>query len=391
MKHSSPTKTKLRIGLVFDDSLDSNDGVQQYVKTLGRWLIREGHHVKFLVGETHDAGELQPHVYSLSRNIKVSGNENKMFLPFFSKGADIDAVLEAEEFDVLHVMMPTNPLMGSRVIKRAGMTPVVGTFHMVGGTRFINFGARLMRIAQASTWNRIDTFLSVSTAAKSFERKYFGRDSVVSPNMVDMATFARGETQEFLRGNNGTIIFLGRLVERKGAIHLLEALRILHQQGDLQGVRVHICGDGELRGELEDFVKRHQLHENIMFHGFIAEEEKGDYLASADIAVYPATGGEAFGIVLIEAMSTGKSVVLGGDNSGYRTVLGKRPELLFDPYNHDTLAHKLHHFLNDEKARQHAIKWQLEEVRQYDTEAVGREMVKIYHDAIQSKHTPSEM
>src|SRR6056297_219762 len=124
--------TKLKIGLVFDDSLDSNDGVQQYVKTLGNWLLKQGHEVRFLVGETHSAGELQKYVYSLSQNISIKGNQNKMFLPIFSKATDIDAVFEKEQFDVLHIMMPFNPLMGSRVIRRSGNIPVIASFHMVG-------------------------------------------------------------------------------------------------------------------------------------------------------------------------------------------------------------------------------------------------------------------
>ncbi len=379
--------SKLKIGLVFDDSLDSNDGVQQYVKSLGGWMMDQGHEVRFLVGETHGSGRFQPFVHSLSRNITIRGNQNKMFLPMWSSGKRINQVLAKEKFDVLHVMMPTNPLMGSRVVRRAGKTPVVGTFHMVGGTTFINIGARVMRWVQAGTWNRINRFLSVSSAAQTFEKKYFNRDSEVSPNMVNMAQFAAGERQEFLRGEKGTIVFLGRLVGRKGAIHLLEALRLLHQQGQLEGVRAHICGDGELRTELEDYCNTHQLSEQVMFHGFIDEAEKGDFLASADVVVYPATGGEAFGIVLIEAMSTGRSVVLGGDNSGYRSVLGGRDELLFDPHDHNTLAIKIRHFLSDMKAAKAAIKWQTEEVAQYDVSNVGMQMVKIYREEIKANQT----
>jgi len=240
----------------------------------------------------------------------------------------------------------------------------------------------VLRWLQSGTLRCIDHFLSVSTAAQAFESRYFGIDSEVSPNMVDMAGFAAGKPREFMRGDKGTIVFLGRLVERKGAIYLLKALRIVHQQGKLQGVRVNICGDGDLRSELEDYVAHHQLGDAVMFHGFIDEAEKSDFLASADIAVFPATGGEAFGIVLIEAMATGQSVVLGGDNSGYRTVLGGRPELLFDPYDHEALAAKILHFLADKQSRQAAIDWQRNEVLQYDVNSVGQDMVRRYRAAI---------
>ena len=46
------TKRKLTVGLVFDDSLDRPDGVQQYVQRVAEWLTSQGHDVHFLVGET---------------------------------------------------------------------------------------------------------------------------------------------------------------------------------------------------------------------------------------------------------------------------------------------------------------------------------------------------
>ena len=42
----------LKIGLVFDDSLDKPDGVQQYILSIGKWLTSQGHEVHYLVGQT---------------------------------------------------------------------------------------------------------------------------------------------------------------------------------------------------------------------------------------------------------------------------------------------------------------------------------------------------
>lgn len=373
---------KLKIGLVFDDSLDSNDGVQQYVKTLGKWLIGQGHQVRFLVGETKNAGELQKYVYSLSRNIKIKGNQNKMFLPLYSKARDIDEALEKEQFDILHIMMPFNPLMGSRVIKRSGNIPKIASFHMVGGTHLINYGASVLSFFQRNTLQKIDTYLSVSSAAQAFEKKHFKIDSQVSPNMVELSAFKAGKRKNFLRGENGTIVFLGRLVERKGVHHLLKALVILKNEGSLDGVLVHICGDGELRDDLEHFTNQHKLKEHVIFHGFIDAAEKADYLASADIAVFPATGGEAFGIVLIEAMATGKPVVIGGNNDGYTTVLGEKPDQLIDPLDAAVFAETLKKYLVSPELRKQAVAWQNSEVEQYDVETVGRDVVSLYYGTI---------
>lgn len=42
----------MRAGLVLDDTLDTQDGVQQYVLTTGSWLRDQGHDVHYLVGQT---------------------------------------------------------------------------------------------------------------------------------------------------------------------------------------------------------------------------------------------------------------------------------------------------------------------------------------------------
>jgi phosphatidylinositol alpha-mannosyltransferase len=81
---------KLKIGFVFDDSLDKPDGVQQYVLILGRWLATQGHDVHYLVGETKRT-DLQ-NLYSLARNVNVKFNQNRMAIPLPAKLAPIKEI-----------------------------------------------------------------------------------------------------------------------------------------------------------------------------------------------------------------------------------------------------------------------------------------------------------
>ncbi len=69
----------MKIGLVLDDTLDTPDGVQQYVLQVGRWLSAEGHDVHYLVGKTTRTDIAN--VHSLSRNLKVKFNGNRMSMP----------------------------------------------------------------------------------------------------------------------------------------------------------------------------------------------------------------------------------------------------------------------------------------------------------------------
>ena len=73
----------MKIGFVLDDTLDSTDGVQQYVLTLGKWLKDQGHDVHYLVGATKRRDI--PGVHSLSRNMSVRFNGNRMSMPRRSK------------------------------------------------------------------------------------------------------------------------------------------------------------------------------------------------------------------------------------------------------------------------------------------------------------------
>ena len=78
-------------------------------------------------------------------------------------------------------------------------------------------------------------------------------------------------------------------------------------------------------------------------------------------------------------MASGASVVLGGNNPGYASILGKKPELLFNPKNVEQFALKLGHFLtiNDNQAKDYKT-WLREESRQYDTSIVCDELLKLY-------------
>src|SRR5699024_396755 len=125
-------------------------------------------------------------------------------------------------------------------------------------------------------------------------------------------------------------LFLGRLVERKGAGALLEAVARLAGLTS-RHFRVEIAGRGPLREEYKKFVHDRGLGELVHFSGFIEEKDKADLLARADIIALPALGGESFGVSVVEALAAGTGAVLAGDNPGYASTVGPLTECLVDP------------------------------------------------------------
>lgn len=372
----------MKIGYVLDDTLDSTDGVQQYVLLVGEWMRHRGHDVHYLVGQSKRSDV--SNVHSLSRNLRVRFNKNRLSVPISVKVGQIDQLLESEKFDVIHVQMPFSPFLSGKLINRLpSQTAVVGTFHVAPHSRTVSLAAKSLSKLQRKALHRVDSVISVSTVAQQFARRAFGLSSVVVPNAI--ATRDWKPKKKSPATNHRQIVFLGRLVERKGCIYFLKALRELYDEGLLTTVNVVIAGDGPDRSRLEKFAKENSLGGRVSFRGFIAEADKKLLLQESYAAVFPSTGGESFGIVLLEAMAAG-TVAIAGDNPGYRTVLGEVEGAFVNPKDTNQFAGVLRHLLVDADYRQDLLKQQAQLVKAYDINSVGNDILGIYAQALKAKH-----
>ncbi|HUP26540.1 MAG TPA: glycosyltransferase family 4 protein [Candidatus Limnocylindrales bacterium] len=362
----------MKIGLVFDDSLDRNDGVQQYVRSLGRWLATEGHEVHYLVGETKQKSST---IHSLAKNITMRFNGNSFTMPLYAPSSRIRVLLGREQYDILHVQMPYSPLMAGKVIANAPTSAaVVGTFHVLPLSK-LQFDANFMLgKMQRLSLGRFDCICSVSPAAQAFASQAYGINTTVIPNMINLAAWKNSVGVHPRR-----IVFLGRLVPRKGCKELLLALGAL-PIAERQNIKLVIAGKGPQRKQLEKLA--HSFSLDVTFLGYITEEDKVALLASADLAIFPSIGGESFGIVLLEAMAAGAGVVIGGDNPGYRSVLGNLPQSLVDFKDSKTAAKQLARLLQDRKLRASLHLGQRQLVKTYDIQTVGQQIIGMYQTAL---------
>jgi phosphatidylinositol alpha-mannosyltransferase len=382
-----PAKTKrLKIGLVLDTSLDQPDGVQQYVLALGDWLRSKKHDVHYLVGQT--ARQDIPNVHSLSRNVSVQSNGNRTTIPLPTSKRRLKQFMAQNNFDVLHVQSPHHPLLAQRLVAHASpRAAVIGTFHVLPYGWLPQWGTKVLGWWLRPSLRRFDAMLAVSPAAAEFERWSFGLDAKVLPNVIDFPRFHDAKPLKQYDDKTLTILFLGRLVPRKGCETLLRAISQLveSKQKKLPKFRVVICGRGPLLPKLQKYIKDHDLENIVSFTGFVSEEEKPRYYASADIAVFPSSGGESFGIVLLEAMASGHAAVLAGNNPGYRSVLSPRQELLFDPTDAAALAVKLRTYLTDTKHRNDAKRWSAAYAETFDVSVVGKQLLRLYRQTLRKR------
>ncbi len=99
------------------------------------------------------------------------------------------------------------------------------------------------------------------------------------------------------------LLFVGRLVEYKGLRYLIEAMK--SADGELV-----IAGDGPLRSQLQDKVRRYGLQERVHFFGDIDDKELKALFHACQIFVLPSIwSNEAFGLTQLEAMACGKAII----------------------------------------------------------------------------------
>ena len=372
----------LTIGFVFDDTLDALDGVQQHIITIGTELVRRGHDVHSLVGETHHSPV--PQTVSLARNVMVSFNGNRMRIPLPVRKREIRAALAHNNYDILHIQAPYSPLFGGRVLECAPQsTGVVATYHIAPIDRRARYGGRALGLVNAHSHRRVDEVIAVSQVAAQYAQFTAHTHGTIIANPVNVEKFATAAHRATRDAAHPHIVFLGRLVPRKGAQLLLDALDYGERHGmfPMPGLHVTIAGEGPL---MDDCVQRAaRLRTPVQFVGTV-DEGKADLLASADVAVFPAIGGETFGIVLPEAIASGAGVTLAGDNPGYRWTMRGDEDALFSvgPDHARVLAERITRALTDAPwaRRLHAREEAL--LDRYNVQAVTDEVEQVYARAI---------
>lgn len=355
---------------------DVPGGVQFHIRDLAEHLIRLGHEVSVLA-PAEDEDALPPYVVSAGRAVAVPYNGSVARLSFgILSAARVRRWLREGRFDILHVHEPNSPSL-SMLAAWAASGPMVGTFHTS------NPRSRAMIAASPILQpglEKMSARIAVSEYARRTLVEHLGGDAVVIPNGVDVTFFADAEPEPRWQGNAldggpGTIGFIGRINEpRKGLPTLLAALpRILAER---PGVRLLVAGKGDEEEAVEGLPAA--VRERVEFLGMVSDRDKARLLRSVDLYVAPNTGGESFGIILVEAMSAG-APVLASDLDAFRQVLdGGAAGELFPVEDADALAATALKLLGSPERLVELREAASRHVRRFDWETVGAEVLSVY-------------
>ncbi|WP_179561912.1 glycosyltransferase family 4 protein [Cellulomonas soli] len=374
----------MRIGIVCPYSFDVPGGVQFHVRDLAEALMARGHTVSVLAPADEDT-PVPPYMTAAGRAVPVRYNGSVARLTFGPvTAARVRKWLSAGRFDVLHLHEPVTPSLSMLALWIAE-GPVVATFHTSQErSRSLQVAYPLVR----QSLEKISARIAVSEDARRTLVEHLGGDAVVIPNGVYVDTFASAVPDPRWTGTAEapTVAFLGRIDEaRKGLPVLLGAVREV--LATHPGTRFLVAGRGET-GPEEARELLGDAADAVEFLGGVSDEDKARLLASVDVYVAPQTGGESFGIVLVEAMSAGAAVVASDLGAFSRVLDDGTAGVLFRTGDSAALADTLVRVLDDPELRRTVVARAREVVRRYDWSTVTDQVLTVYEMAVAGRDAP---
>jgi phosphatidylinositol alpha-mannosyltransferase len=361
----------LRVGLVCPYSWSATGGVQVHIADFAEELWRRGHEPSILApADAED--EVGDGVVWGGRPVAVPYNGSVARLTFGPVSAGrVHRWLSSGRFDVVHVHQPDSPSLSILTVWAAD-DPLVGTWHMASerSRAMVGFSGILR-----PSLEKIEARIAVSEAARTTLVNHLGGDPVLIPNGVHVERYAAARPRSDYQAPGGTVSFLGRLDEpRKGLPVLLAAWpEVVRRRPQ---ARLLVAGPGDIE-EAEQVVPD-EVRNTIRWLGRISDHDKAVMLASSDIYVGPHTGGESFGIVLVEAMAAGVTVVA-SDLPAFRAVLAEGEAGRTFPTGDSTaLAAELLHLLASPEERERLRVGARRQVTAYDWSTVTDQVLEVY-------------
>ena len=354
-------------------------GVQEYVRGLRAYLESKGHTAVIFCG---GGGPPESGVIGLGYSVPLRGSGSSTSIPLtLNSPAAIKRLLQREACDVLHVMAPFSPTLTGRLLGHSYAAHIM-TFLVALEPAWYRRGLSLLTRFQNRSLQRFHGRMAISRAAENSAKVLYGGTYAIVPVGVNIERFQPNPAgpPRVADDTGTTILYLGRLEQRKGVRTLLRAVGHLQQQ--VSDVRLCIGGDGPERATLERLAGELGLT-NVQFLGYVPAEDLPGLMHSADIFCAPATEAESFGLVLVEAMAAGLPIVASA-NAGYAEVLAAHPgNLLVPPRDDRALAGALDALVAAPTYRRELGQRNIRAVQRYRWDAVGAAIIDIYQDGIE--------
>ncbi|WP_432357383.1 glycosyltransferase [Sporosarcina sp. UB5] len=171
------------------------------------------------------------------------------------------------------------------------------------------------------------------------------------------------------------LVFVGNMIEAKGVLDLVDAFTIVHK--DHPDAALHLIGSSKDERFMETLANRLLSKDVRITHQEpLPQKEVAQWIAAADVFVLPSHH-EGFGLVALEAMAVGTTVV-GSDVGGLSFLLDNDAGILVEPKNPESLATGLKQALEEPVETRRTIA--AEKVAGHTYDVIAERLTAIYDD-----------
>ena len=380
-------KAPLRVGIISPYSFETPGGVQLHIRDFARHLMERGHQVQVLAPGRRTQ-DMPLWVQTTGSSFSIPYNGSVANLSYFGvAGHKTRQWVRQGHFDILHLHEPEVPSLSHKPLRPGFIPcPYVATFHAAFDSTPL--ALRLTRRYLRRYLANISQAIFVSPSAMQNARNLLepGIPSQIIPNGIETRALRNARPRPEWQGSERepTIGFLGRMKEeRKGFRILAQAAPAILRR--VPGARFLCAGDGQ--GEAREILEAVDpgLARHFTFLGRISDEDKASFYHSLGLYVAPQTGGESFGIVLVEAMAAGCPVVA-SDLPAFKDVSQNgHSARLFANEDPEDCARVVLELLDDRPTRLDLASCGMRRASDYDWERVTDQVLDVYARALAAR------
>lgn len=370
------------------------NGVVRSVASFREILTKQGHNVFIFAQTASDYKDNEPFIFRYPTLTLPGQVELPAVIPV---SPFVDQLLPSLKLDVIHAHHPI--LLGQTAAHKADdlNIPLVFTFH-TQYWEYTHYVPILQEAIKEFLKNAIHNWLKdfmrkcqhiviPSESIKDILVRDYGLEDcyTVIPTGTDLRPFLRADGKA-LRQSRGwqadkVIISIGRLAQEKNWETLLRAIALVYPQH--RNTRLVLIGDGPDRHALESLAMELGVAERVTFTGQLPFEKIPAYMKAADLFSF-ASVTETQGLVTIEAMAAGLPVVA-VDGSGTHDIVDHGKQGCLVENDPRALASAIDEVLSDPQQMKKFSAAALKKAREFDINRLGRQMIRVYDQAIQDK------
>lgn len=330
----------LKVMSVFDLSPRKLGSFEEYTIILSRYLTQRGGQ-SVLVFNQFPPDELRPHFVDAGGIL-----ETKPFKPFgWESASALNALLSKHRPDIVHFhfvnLLSLDVLAASL---RRGIKVVYSDHTSDIQKQRTPLRSSLLRASKRIFSSQIQKVITPSNYVhyRNAEEGINAKKIATVYNGVNAESFRNAPVGQDIRAkyriepNDFIVASISQLIPEKGIGYLIEAAAIARKGG--RNISFIHAGDGPRAAEYRERVHQLGIDKHFIFAGLLNSWDIASILQQSDVFALPCTWGEAFSLVILEAMMAGKPLIVTAVGGNVEAVEDGRNGLVVPPHDAHALA-----------------------------------------------------